>query len=81
MDIFEIQKRCRQVAGEALQRARRRQARLDALQEPAAEPKKPRLSEAEYQARLAEHALSYYAHVSEYEGRPTSLWSLKPKRK
>jgi len=80
MDIFELQRRCHEVAGESEERAERRQERLRGLYRD--EPKERRwMPRAEWEAYRADKALAYYAHVSEFEGRPKSPWKRRFKRK
>jgi hypothetical protein len=81
MDINELQRRCREIAGEADIRSDRRTKRLESLVEPHDDTARPWLSQAAYDAMMAEKSLAYYAHVSEYEGKPQSAYRIKPKKR
>ena len=80
MDIYELQRRCREIAGEADDRTQRRKARLASLPK---QPPKPRvwLSDAEFYSMRAEKDFHYYAHIDDYGGSPLGSWRLKTKRK
>ena len=84
MDILELQRRCREIAGEREARNDRRKEHLDAWADEHPEPEPPSrvwVARAEFEQRQAQSALAYYAHVAEYEGRSRSSYRLKSRRK
>ena len=84
MDILELQRRCREIAGEREARNKRQKQHRDAWAESRSEPEEAKrvwVSRAEFEQRQARSALAYYACVSEFEGRARSSYRLKSRRK